>query len=608
MLKQGLEYYLQNISLAIGDSRYPTWTTIGYGSLKSGDVNESEPLLKLIAAPLVDNETIIHEAKFFELPIGGIELYQLRQAWHQKQRSDYYYRKPKHENLAFYIQADQFEIVELGSIIDLPELKANPVIADLAKSKYLQYRITHNHVTKSLYVPCVEVFRFYYSSSTSLAQQAFSGKKAEECLFNPKYTYEKFNQHFLMLRSRVRNIDAPFVGRIAFDTYALRAFENIYEKSFHSTDNSTDKHLICYPPLNQVTRWNINCINRKEGIFVTHILSCAGEFPYHNLIFNRDNNNQSGIRDTPITKLRYITNSRPQLVEGGPGDSADPLSSPDPEDTFGPLLGNFPPPAINLTPLVFESDVNNPVFEGLQDSRIDQVKKMYLVNPETKTIVIYTDSEVIEALSTAKGSGLFNKRTFQLSVIRDHEDNIDKSIESIFDVIPFVNQKLQSMKLDDFQSTLLFNTSHPLYPHTTVLPVLVPDIKKSLIFPDSYYERQYYENERHSQYLRPIALFTLIYNGYYFYLIEFLSYDGSTHAGISTLFFSEFSPHYSEDFIVQQLSIYSRFGQSYKSRAMDFEESTARFAHRFTHPKNTDMERKAQHIYDTLMTSSELFE
>ena len=66
--------------------------------------------------------------------------------------------------------------------------------------------------------------------------------------------------------------------------------------------------------------------------------------------------------------------------------------------------------------------------------------------------------------------------------------------------------------------------------------------------------------------------------------------------------------------IIQRISLFSNClftadsEQSYKSREMDFEESTARFAHRFTHPKNTDMERKAQHIYDTLMTSSELFE
>lgn len=599
MWKNGRERYVSKIALAIGDESFSSWTVVGHGGLSYSSKQSGEFNISLIIAPVEDGITLFEKSVSTELPVGAIEMYQLRKTWHKNQVSQELYRMPPRNNIEFSIQPDDYEIIELGDVWSTET--NNPLMKTLLGSKYLKYQYYQGDVKQCLYVPCVEVLRFYYASSSSFVKQAFSGKKATERLYNPKKdrTFTKFGYHFITLRKEVTNVDAPFIARIAFDDYARRQFENIYPKSAHDPDNP-GKYIICTPPLSTYTRWSVNGVKKDNGFFVTRINSCSGEFPFSKLIFDRDNNNQ-GERDEPPEEIRKIQKKIPVFKNGEDKEGSNDEPTDPGSDQEEPLLGDHGSPSVDVIPLIFEPDEESPIFSGLEFTDLDKIKKLKLRDPTTKTVIEYVGVEVIRKLSTLDTSGSKNEDTAQLKINRSTDTEIDEDVISIHDVIFHLNQLLEKNELNIFHYTLYRDLEHPDHTQLTVPPVNLKDLRKDILFTNvKMYEAEFYHTESLSC-LRPIALFTLQHKGVFFYFIEFLSQNGRSHDSLSSLLFSEAASVYSDDFIDQQLILFSEHGRTYKKEATNNSASTAFFAHRFTHSSKTNAEKRAKYIFDILL-------
>jgi hypothetical protein len=598
LIKEGLDKYSKKVAVAIcGADNHNAWTIIGHGPIKQSPHRSSEQNISVIIAPMSDHQSVnIQESISVNLPIGGLDFYQRRRSWFKNEVSAEYYRSSKYY-YDFRFDPTNYRIVALGDLYEFSDKLYNghnTSIDELLSSKYLIFdSFISGGKKRQLYVPCTEILRFYYTSSSSFIKQVFSGKKATECLFNPQRdrTYKSLYYDFLTLRSTVCDVDAPFVGRVAFNDYSRKCFESIFTDTFINPDNP-DHYPLCVPPLYEPTQWRVYGVSKGDSFFVTQIVSCSGSFPFEKILFGRDNDNRGNGNENADT-LTLNIKSPPNYTTQKDDNSED-----------GPLLDDTPEPTVEVEPLLVEIEDEAPVFSALQGKDVDKIHKVTVKHKDKRTITVHQGSSAITKLATSDQSGsAHNSHIQKLIVERKDRNTLENAFISIYDIVPVINKKLTDSDTGSLELRFLNDEPHPIYPLASIFPYTENSPNNSLAFTNSHKQKEF--KRLHSQkFLRPIVIFEIKYNDIYYYIIEFLHENGKSHDGKSMLIFSEASKEEATDqSIVAQIHLFGENQLSWKRNTVNSERSTAKFAYKCRHTIEGDAERKADLILNIIKSS-----
>jgi hypothetical protein len=139
-------------------------------------------------------------------------------------------------------------------------------------------------------IPCMEVLRFYYAQSSSVARLLFSGYFSKELICNPANSQIENGNAYLQLRRTIPDIVAPVIGRLVFSEYAMVCAQNIHKSILKSKLKNEDAWPEAVPPLEDNTTIELAGIELNRGAFLgLRILSCDHAFPFKELFYTRDN-------------------------------------------------------------------------------------------------------------------------------------------------------------------------------------------------------------------------------------------------------------------------------------------------------------------------------
>ena len=148
---------------------------------------------------------------------------------------------------------------------------------------------------RRLLVPCVELIRFYFGSSSNLLKRLFIGPLQQDMLWVSR-RFDKASRHLhLVLADRLSGASATDIGRIAESKLAWRAAAGIYA----SCQKATVQRLPAYPytgfPFEGETDLEAHGIwlpfgDQLDSTFLVYRLkSCSFPFPFRSLSYEASN-------------------------------------------------------------------------------------------------------------------------------------------------------------------------------------------------------------------------------------------------------------------------------------------------------------------------------
>ena len=147
---------------------------------------------------------------------------------------------------------------------------------------------------KRLIVPCMELIRFYFGTSSNVLHKLFTGPLREEMLWREK-SFDPATKHLhIKLASKISGVSASDIGRIALSHEAWRSAAGIYA----SCVTATSRKRAAYPytgfPFSGRTtlqvsgRW-LSFAGAPDSTFVVYRLnSCTHRFPFETLSYEVD--------------------------------------------------------------------------------------------------------------------------------------------------------------------------------------------------------------------------------------------------------------------------------------------------------------------------------
>lgn len=146
-------------------------------------------------------------------------------------------------------------------------------------------------------VPCVENFRFFYSTSSTLTKAMLSGVflDPDRHLWDVNATWVNHlnRTSFIQLRKRMLDADARFLARFAFDDYALMQAREIFLYAAGRVDGGSERIIRALPPFEGEIKFIANVVNfesaGQQRKLITQFISCHWRPPFDDLEFLRDN-------------------------------------------------------------------------------------------------------------------------------------------------------------------------------------------------------------------------------------------------------------------------------------------------------------------------------
>lgn len=147
---------------------------------------------------------------------------------------------------------------------------------------------------KRLIVPCMELIRFYFGTSSNVLHKLFTGPLREEMLWHEK-SFDPANGHLhLKLASRISGASASDIGRIALSHEAWRSAAGIYASCIAATSQKRTAYPYTgFPFTGRTTlqvsgRW-LSFAGEPNSTFVVYRLnSCNHRFPFETLSYEAD--------------------------------------------------------------------------------------------------------------------------------------------------------------------------------------------------------------------------------------------------------------------------------------------------------------------------------
>lgn len=147
---------------------------------------------------------------------------------------------------------------------------------------------------KRLIVPCMELIRFYFGSSSNLLHKLFTGPLQEEMLWSEK-SFDPATKHLhIKLASRISGASASDIGRIALSKEAWRSAVGICASCITATSQKRAAYPYTGFPFTGKTtlqvsgRW-LSFAGEPNSTFVVYrINSCSHRFPFETLSYEAD--------------------------------------------------------------------------------------------------------------------------------------------------------------------------------------------------------------------------------------------------------------------------------------------------------------------------------
>jgi len=206
----------------------------------------------------------------------------------------------------------------------------------------LSHHPWHRHHTQSycvavslgdqrrLLVPCVEIIRFYFGSSSNFLQRLFTAPLSQESFWTQKHFNPATRHLHLTLANRLSGLSAPDIGRIAESKFAWRAAAGIYASCQKATATGHPAYPYTGFPFEGTTDlvasglW-LSFGDQENATFLAYQLrSCSHPFPFLSLSYEAsDRKARYGARENSGTGDKTFSqgNSRRQKSEVTDTDS-----------------------------------------------------------------------------------------------------------------------------------------------------------------------------------------------------------------------------------------------------------------------------------------------
>lgn len=262
-------------------------------------------------------------------PIAALPLLAIGDIWHEGRRiasPDYQTESLKRLRIA----PDTTAFVKSGLAIDehfLLPLAQHPWHRSHTQSYCVAVTLDEG---RRLLVPCIELIRFYFGSSSNLLQRLFTGPLRQETLWASKRLNPANHHLHLVLANRLSGASATDIGRIAESSFAWRAAAGIYA----SCQKATAQRHPAYPytgfPFEGTTDLVASGIwlpfsDQSDATFLVYRLrSCSFPFPFRSLSYEasdrkvwRDRNSGSDGKEPNVAHKR--SPSADKAADGDPG-------------------------------------------------------------------------------------------------------------------------------------------------------------------------------------------------------------------------------------------------------------------------------------------------
>lgn len=262
-------------------------------------------------------------------PISALPMLAIGDIWHEGRRI----AAPDYQTESFKrlrIAPDTTAFVKSGLAIDehfLLPLAQHPWHRSHTQSYCVAVDMDEG---RRLLVPCVELIRFYFGSSSNLLQRLFTGPLRQETLWVSKRLNPANHHLHLVLANRISGASATDIGRIAESSLAWRAAAGIYA----SCQKATVQRHPAYPytgfPFEGTTDLTASGIwlpfgDQPDSTFLVYRLrSCSFPFPFRSLSYEasdrkvwRDRNGGGNDKEPNVTRKR--SSPADKAADGDPG-------------------------------------------------------------------------------------------------------------------------------------------------------------------------------------------------------------------------------------------------------------------------------------------------
>lgn len=140
-------------------------------------------------------------------------------------------------------------------------------------------------------IPCAELLRFYFGSSSSLIQRLFHSPLSEQLLWRDKF-YDPATGHLhLKLADALSPYAAEDIGRIALSKDAWESAASVFSSCLAATSRGVQAYPTCSFPFKGTTRIDargmpLSSRDSQDTFLVFQIRSCDHPFPFKSLSYD----------------------------------------------------------------------------------------------------------------------------------------------------------------------------------------------------------------------------------------------------------------------------------------------------------------------------------
>jgi len=407
--------------------------------------------------------------------------------------------------------------------------------SDVGKAYYVA--IEYNGDPFGIIIPCTEVFRFFYCTSSRMLYTILSDKilDPDRFIIDPARsgTVEGNSKvAAVWLRQWMLNSDRRHIARLFFTPGAFEEAKNIFLRASGNIDQGAFEHaLIALPPCHGAM--SLKCIfkqfvsNGRKRIFVTRLI-CATNWtiPFNEIHYGRDNDGRRVAKDKerddlPDDKRQQRPNV---LVEGAEISALEDTSA---DNSIDP---------VELNDVEFE--IRFPELDKIYSPKIEKLDQKTKNNKRKKQLLL-ADGSLVEG-SSAEHEGLVStilNAMEEANAIKQEQKEADGGRS-----VPINELDVKQSKLHDTIDHLEKARIHGSYAgqlDIKYLPVLdqLGLIKGKLvnILPDTLFGKRpaflFLDHEKSIR--RPVLVVSLNLNGRMRYLVEFMHRYG--HADTASL-------------------------------------------------------------------------
>lgn len=313
--------------------------------------------------------------------IGTLPLLRIGDIWHNGQLVS----TPDYELEQFLdleINSQTAVLVKAGLNLEekgflLPRTE-HPWHMECTQSYCLMVELPQN---RRLIVPCIELIRFYFGSSSNLLTKLFLPPLVRDTLYSKPHFDKSSGRLTLQLAAGISGVSAADIGRMHMDPHAWRSAVHVGASLLKGTVSGQGAFPQSYFPFEGQTdlvtsgKWLSFQDNPRATFIVYYLRSCSHPFPFRSLRYDVKDRTPSPVRKNSQKQIEFET----RIARKSAGDSQNQqLIETDASNKLvnqrRPAYGSARFPDLTLKTvwknrIVLESSAN-PAFDGIRPSDI----------------------------------------------------------------------------------------------------------------------------------------------------------------------------------------------------------------------------------------------